>query len=443
MDAVTIARLLEPASVVFNLWFCFMTAIFFHCCLVPKSRYRPGVVFLLMFLISVVLQVVPVLLFPHYAVKMVLYFVLYVILTGLIYQDTLLRRGLVTLVSIVLIEIVDAVVMVLIMAVFENPMPPLLDVQSNLLMRSLPLCIAASALVLGIPSLIVRRWTRGASDLYLLPFSILPLSQIILIGAFNVTYFYSERTFGTSDLWVTVAMVTLSIAADIVFLQLSRDLVRRQHQETQLKLLKQHYSALAEQQRSIRALRHDISNHLMTAQILAMEDGEKAGEYIDTLSEEFSRITAIDYCENRIADAVFYGKAAEAASRGIDFMVEASLPESIGIEETDLMSLLANLLDNALDAAASAENPRVEAKLRRERGAILLRVINSMAGEKPPDFQRTKKADKSRHGLGVSISEEICRRYDGSFSITAENGIVTADAMLLEKQVSTGTQGSV
>ena len=56
-------------GVVFNLWFCFMSAIFFHCCLVPKSRYRPGVVFLLMFLISVVLQVVPVLLFPHYAVK--------------------------------------------------------------------------------------------------------------------------------------------------------------------------------------------------------------------------------------------------------------------------------------------------------------------------------------------------------------------------------------
>ena len=65
----------------------------------------------------------------------------------------------------------------------------------------------------------------------------------------------------------------------------------------------------------------------------------------------------MDFCENQIADVVLSSKAGEAAGRGIRFTVSAPLPPELPVEDVDLMSLLSNLLDNALEAAGQAEDP--------------------------------------------------------------------------------------
>ena len=308
----------------------------------------------------------------------------------------------------------------------------MIDKDSDLMLRALPLTYIVNTLTFGIPSLLARRQTRGVSDRMLSRFALMPLSQMILMAGFNISYFYSGKPFGLKDTAVIIIMVAACIAVDIIFYRTMKAVVRIQDLETRLDLQSRHYAALVEQQRGIRILRHDIANHLMAARTLAQEDNQRAYRYLDGLDETLTRLSATDFCENQIASAVLWEKSAEAAAQGIDFDVAVSLPEEIGIEEHDLISLLSNLLDNALAAAAKAEEKSVSVSLRREKGMILLQVDNTFSQGAQPNFKSTQKQDRSRHGLGITIVQDICRKYNGSLRFSEKETMVHADVLLIE-----------
>ena len=56
-----------------------------------------------------------------------------------------------------------------------------------------------------------------------------------------------------------------SIAADIIFLHLVDDLIKKKRLEDQQELQKRHHASLLEQERAMRELRHDIANHIITS----------------------------------------------------------------------------------------------------------------------------------------------------------------------------------
>ena len=198
-----------------------------------------------------------------------------------------------------------------------------------------------------------------------------------------------------------------------------------------------------EQQHSIRTLRHDIRNHLMTASVLAREDSGQAEAYLQRLTEEFSRMTAIDYCENKTVDAVLYGKSVEAAAMGIRYSVRGALSEGLRIDDLDLMSLLSNLLDNALTAAAQTEEKTVEVAMGEKGGAVVIRVRNSIGTDQIPDLAQTTKKDKQAHGMGIRIVEGICRKYQGSFFTSVQDGEFEAAAMLINLEINRRGGGRV
>ena len=431
MDTVTLADLLSPGSLLTNLYFVVLSSVFLHSCLTPKPRFRSGQTLALTMLLTLAMQVVPLLIYRFYALKIVAYVGLLTLLTALLYRDSLLRRLLVSAGSILLILLTDAATVGVLILFFDVHFP-MIDKDSDLMLRALPITFAVNTVLFLTPSLIARRLTRGASDRFLARFAILPLSQMVLVAIFNITYFYSGKPFGPEDTLIIVLMVAVSVAADVVFYRTVRDLMRTQAQETRLALQAQHTAALAAQQQEIRVLRHDIANHLMAARGLARSDGALADDYLNGLDETFRRLSAADPCENRVAAAVLWGKASEAEAKGVNLHTEAVLPENIGIEAHDLMSVLSNLLDNALDAAARSEEKHVSVHLRREKGAVLIQVENTISRTEPLNLRSTSKADRSSHGLGLSIVRELCRKYHGSLSFTAEDGLVRADAVMLE-----------
>ena len=73
MDAVTLADLLSPGSLLTNLYFVFLNALLLHSALKPKSRFRSEQVFLLTLTMMLLMQLVPLLLYRFYAIKIILY----------------------------------------------------------------------------------------------------------------------------------------------------------------------------------------------------------------------------------------------------------------------------------------------------------------------------------------------------------------------------------
>ena len=105
---------------------------------------------------------------------------------------------------------------------------------------------------------------------------------------------------------------------------------------------------------------------------------------------------------------------AEQAGIHVDYQI--FLPEKSMIQPSDLSSVLFNILDNAIEACRSSEDLKknLSLSLTTSKGFLSVLVRNTKDPQVVFNHITTKK-DSVYHGLGLSIIEDICRKYDGSW----------------------------
>ena len=130
--------------------------------------------------------------------------------------------------------------------------------------------------------------------------------------------------------------------------------------------------------------------------------------------------------------ALLLGKAAQASERGVDFRVEASTPVPDGIAPArDLVTIVGNLLDNALDAVAGMPQGRVGFTAHLEADACVLEVSDNGPGLDPQEAARaftrgwsskpTPDGSTGR-GLGLALVQQCTSRLGGTVSVSAPPG---------------------
>lgn len=426
-----LSELCYPSRIFLSSYACLLVSLFFWVLLLPKQRFSRLQAFLLTLAACVVWTGGNLFLSTRYDLALSLSVVYYLLVTGWIYRDPLLRRATAILLQMVLLMTTEATLAAVTMLQYHLTIHEAMQAPAVTTVL-LPHYLLFLTLFFGLPTLLAKKRPPGS---YILPPGqavSLPLLQAVILAGILYALYTSQRPLTATDAVVVTAAIAACVATSLLFLHIVKTLTEQQQWKEYQDLQARYYSALIEQQQHIRALRHDIGNHLTTAAMLAREGGSQAEEYLKNLTEQFHAMTAIDTCQNRVADAVLYSKASQAAAAGIPFSVEASLPEQLKIQDTDLMSLLSNLLDNALEATAQAAEPAVEVSIREKAGSILIYVRNTFAPDLSPDLRRTTKADKLRHGIGHQIVENICRKYSGSFSHTVTGTTFEATAMVLD-----------
>ncbi|MFB7614301.1 ATP-binding protein [Kitasatospora sp. NPDC056181] len=143
--------------------------------------------------------------------------------------------------------------------------------------------------------------------------------------------------------------------------------------------------------------------------------------------------------------ALLLGKAAQAAERGVELTLteDSRIDDGVlppGLSARDLITVLGNLVDNAVDAAiaGAAESPdppevtvtaRIDAT-PRDGGHLLLRVADTGAGIDPAAvddvFRRgwSTKQDGRGHGLGLALVAQAARRNGGTVEVGRDRGAV-------------------
>ena len=141
--------------------------------------------------------------------------------------------------------------------------------------------------------------------------------------------------------------------------------------------------------------------------------------------------------EEPVLVALLIGKAAEASERGIELTVtEDTAVQATWIDPRDLVTLVGNLIDNAIDAAAAAPGPgRVTVTVRQDQTGLVLRVADTGPGLSEElveqAFHRgwsTKPVSGRQRphgrGLGLALVRQVVTRYDGSIEVTRDGGAV-------------------
>ena len=413
-----------------NTYLALLNMVLIRSALTPKKRFSGVPLLLGTFAITMGQLILNMFLYEYIGLKMIVGILVLAFATGIFYRDKFSRRVGVGSTYILLVSLSEGLHGAFMAGIYGVSCMMTLE-HGDIMLRSMPMLMLLYTFFFGGTSLIVWKRRRRGNLFHLDRFFILPLSQAVTVLAFLVSMYVDSGSVGIWDAAITLVILVLCVVTDIVFLRIVDAFIRQKQREEQQKLQKRHYAAMLEQQRSVRKMRHDIANHLMTIEAMVSQGDPEAEEYSRRLMEEVKKTQTVDRCENQIVDAVLYSKAVEASAADMDFQVEARLSEDVAIDELDLMSLLSNLLDNALTAAAQSERKQVSVKIREKAGAAVFQVRNTIAPHTVPDLQKTSKQDKMSHGLGIGIIKDICSRYNGTFTTALEEDWFEVSVMLL------------
>ncbi|MFF5366742.1 ATP-binding protein [Streptomyces sp. NPDC013187] len=185
---------------------------------------------------------------------------------------------------------------------------------------------------------------------------------------------------------------------------------------------------------ALRAQDHEHANRMHTLLgLLELEMYDDAVEFVGEVVGDH-RATAEQVTE-RIEDpllaALLVGKATVAAERGVALWVSdrTRLPDRL-VDPQGLVTVVGNLVDNALDAVAGEPHARVEVELRAEGRTAILRVRDTGPGV-PPEHREliftsgwsTKKPPAHRErGIGLSLVRRLAERQGGSATVGEAHG---------------------
>ncbi|MEU3526602.1 sensor histidine kinase [Streptomyces sp. NPDC038707] len=207
---------------------------------------------------------------------------------------------------------------------------------------------------------------------------------------------------------------------------------------------------------ALRAQDHEHANRMHTLLgLLELELYDDAVEFVGEVVGDH-RATAEQVTE-RIQDpllaALLVGKATVAAERGVALWVseDTRLPDRL-IDPRGLVTVVGNLVDNALDAVAATPHARVEVELRTEGRTVVLVVRDTGPGV--PEDQReliftegwsTKKPPAhGKRGIGLSLVRRLAERQGGSAAVGraagggAEFTVVLPEALAEPEPVPAG-----
>jgi len=164
------------------------------------------------------------------------------------------------------------------------------------------------------------------------------------------------------------------------------------------------YHSISEERERQKAQAHDHLNHLNVVLNLARE-GNNVNEikYLEELiGNETECIDIID-TGNPVINAVLNIKYKEAQDKGIMFPIVADDLSNLPIKCSNLVTILSNILDNAIEAVKDLDNKKIQMRITRSDDLLSIDSSNPYKGVIPDVKHRftTKKA-KQYHGFGLS-----------------------------------------
>jgi len=182
---------------------------------------------------------------------------------------------------------------------------------------------------------------------------------------------------------------------------------------------------------ALRAQAHEAANRLHT--VLTMVELGRKDEALRLATAELAiaqQLTdqVVGALDEPALAALLLGKSAQAAERGVQLIVDdASRLDGERLPSRDLLTVVGNLVDNALEAVAGTDPPRtVTVLVVEEDGEVLVRVSDSGPGLPDPDvaaaFQRGWSTKENGRGVGLSLVRQVADRHGGSYAVTRRTG---------------------
>ena len=308
---------------------------------------------------------------------------------------------------------------------------------------TLPVLLLMTVVLLPVLSLTLRQHCRLLLDdvalkenLYLAILSA-ALFTILYSGLSYINYdilYNPMALFLYAALFIAI-FVVYGILFKMLDILLEKLETQRKYSDTQrqLSLQEEQYRRISDNMETARRMRHDLRHHMVTLQGF-LKNGEtaKAEEYLEHYLLFVGECEIPKLCGNAIVNAVVGHYQMLAKEQNVRFSMRIAIPNEWIVKDMDLSVLLGNLLENALDAALTAQdNARFICLNMICSGKMLaITVDNGFHGAIEMEGERYLSTKTKHSGFGLSSVRAIAEKYSGGVEFTHDEKEFHSSVML-------------
>lgn len=193
----------------------------------------------------------------------------------------------------------------------------------------------------------------------------------------------------------------------------------------------------------LRANEHEYKNHLNAIYSIIQVSDEKEiksniNKYIGNIKEN-NHLNNLLYVDNTILKAILYSKMSLAEEKGIDIKYDiTSNLEEIDLDDMDLVVVLSNLLNNAIEGVEGTENPWINVVIselnNKDEKEYIIRVSNSVNDINQIDLSSiTNKGTTTKgenRGYGLYNVKKLIKKVNGNILIEMEKDSIIIEVII-------------
>lgn len=384
-----------------------------------KQKYSKKVTITISFSLIFGMITLMTILDPSWVITLSIFILYLVCILEFFYKGTLLEHLLISIIASSLLAFIDVCVLTLFSKILGVEYRELVTQSS--ISRFLVVLITKSVYLIFV-SIIVSFKRKYAIMLHRVELfmisSTLSVSCILISIVRNIIYNTKEHYNAFFIILLCVLLLNIGQYYTMIYISMknlkekSISLMQKQieMQEDSIRNLEVKYDETEK-------IRHDMKSHISCALKLAEQgDIKELINYLNEISEDkINKIVSHVKTERRILGAVINSKLGMAESKGFD-MKCVILNEMDNIKDIDAGVLLANLLDNAIEACEkNYGHSEIMLKIWSNAGYYCIEISNTVErdvlAENPNLF--TSKSNKELHGIGLKSVKDVVEKYNG------------------------------
>ena len=229
---------------------------------------------------------------------------------------------------------------------------------------------------------------------------------------------------------ITFVFLSISIMAvyPVIFSSINHmsEAAEKREVETQNKLLVAQIEAETAQLVADSQSRHDRRHHNLIMLGLAKDgDYESLKEYLESLVEDDNKVWGeTRYCENTTINMILTMYKRRAKENGISVKISAKASNNLAIPPQDLVIVIANLFENAINATAKlkGKGKNIDIQIKDNPERLLIKIDNPC--------RANLSFDETLYGIGIRSVITTTTKYEGMYDFTAEDGVFSAKIIL-------------
>ncbi|MBQ7583323.1 MAG: sensor histidine kinase [Lachnospiraceae bacterium] len=239
--------------------------------------------------------------------------------------------------------------------------------------------------------------------------------------------------------WIAMPLLLiLLLLLCVLFYFIVSGMIESSKKENELHILEMQRAQFYKQQQYLEATareRHDFKHAVRTIRSLSSAGSiEELNRFLDEYIEKMPELSLREYCAIPAINAVLNYYREAARMDGIPLSIDITLPEDRVLKETEICSILGNILENAINACREIESYKRFIRLTVtvvNDCFLCIAAVNSFNG-KP--HVRNGKYVSSRHagsGIGLESITSIAASTGGSADFSHEGCEFFSNVMLM------------